>query len=88
MPHPFVPQSRIGEIHDWLPSHYSPINPATGKGNQGAYLAEIPEALFLYIVNQSNAADWAARVSNEEDADLDAAWTRRRRTLGRSPLGL
>jgi hypothetical protein len=37
-----------------LPGRYSPINPATGGGNQGAYLAEISEPLFDAAV--SNAA--------------------------------
>lgn len=33
-----------------LPDRYSPISPTTGHGNQGVYLAEIPEAVFTAIL--------------------------------------
>lgn len=63
----FVPQDRIAEIRKWLPYRYSPINPATGKGNQGAYLAEIPEDLFRFIVSESCVGGWTGELPDDEE---------------------
>jgi hypothetical protein len=53
-----APPVRPKDLLDWLrpllPDRYSPFNPDTGRGNQGAYLAEVSEPLFDAIV--SNAA--------------------------------
>ena len=37
-----------------LPVKYSPINPKSGKGNQNAYLASIPESVFAAVVANAN----------------------------------
>jgi hypothetical protein len=66
---PFVPQARIAEIRKWLPYRYSPINPATGKGNQGAYLAEIPEDLFRFVIDDSGAGGWTGQFPDEQELD-------------------
>jgi hypothetical protein len=45
-----------------LPRKYSPIQPATGKGNQGVYLAQIPETVFDAILGAA-AVDYVALAS-------------------------
>ena len=77
--HPLIAQTSITEFRQWLPSKYSPINPHSGKGNQGAYLAEIPEELFHYVIQRTEANPWAipaeemALQAFERVADTD--WT-------------
>lgn len=44
------PKNFIGEIKDLLPLKHSPIQGASGNGNQGAYLAEIRFELFQAIL--------------------------------------
>ncbi len=51
---PARPKDLMDRLRSLLPDRYSPFNPDTGRGNQGAYLAEISEPLFEAIV--SNAA--------------------------------
>jgi putative restriction endonuclease len=43
---PVSPKSLIGTIGPLLPARYSPIHPISGAGNQKAYLAAIPQAVF------------------------------------------
>ncbi len=47
---PVRPRDLIKRIGPLLPEKYAPISPATGNGNQGAYLAEIPQAVFEMLV--------------------------------------
>jgi putative restriction endonuclease len=46
---PVRPKALIGELGPLLPKRYSPINAASGFGNQKAYLAEIPADVFQLI---------------------------------------
>src|SRR5262245_31445794 len=50
---PIRPKVLMDRLRPLLPGRYSPINPATGRGNQGAYLAEIAEPLFDAIVSNT-----------------------------------
>lgn len=47
------PKSIIDTLRPHLPAQYSPINSATGGGNQNAYLANISEALFELIISST-----------------------------------
>ncbi|MBS0517893.1 MAG: HNH endonuclease [Proteobacteria bacterium] len=47
------PKSLLSTLSPLLPSKYSPIRAGTGDGNQGAYLANISEAVFDAIVGAS-----------------------------------
>ena len=51
---PVRPKDSVDQLRPLLPVRYSPINPATGDGNQGAYLAEISEPLFDAIVSRTS----------------------------------
>jgi hypothetical protein len=51
---PIRPKDLIDLLRPLLPVRYSPIRPATGDGNQGAYLAEISEPLFDAIVRNAS----------------------------------
>lgn len=51
---PLKPKEFIAEIKGLFPSKYSPINPATGYGNQKAYLAEISHTLFEFIIKRTH----------------------------------
>ena len=46
---PVSPRAMIARLGPMLPERYSPINAATGHGNQKAYLASIPQAVFEAI---------------------------------------
>jgi hypothetical protein len=50
---PIRPKDLIDRLRPLLPDRYSPFNPATARGNQGAYLAEISEPLFNVIVSSA-----------------------------------
>ena len=50
---PIRPRDMIDRLRPLLPERYSPFNPDTGRGNQGAYLAEIMKPLFDVIVSNS-----------------------------------
>jgi len=52
---PFSPAQNLADIAPLLPETHSPIRAATGHGNQGAYLAEISEALFSEVLRLGNA---------------------------------
>jgi hypothetical protein len=47
---PIRPKSLLGQIGPLLPEKYSPIRPYSGDGNQGVYLASIPEAVFDIVL--------------------------------------
>ena len=47
---PVRPRDLIGTLGPLLPKRYSPINPASGFGNQKAYLARIPQAAYEVVV--------------------------------------
>ncbi|HEX4196864.1 MAG TPA: HNH endonuclease signature motif containing protein [Caulobacteraceae bacterium] len=47
---PIRPKAIIAALGPLLPKRYSPINPASGSGNQKAYLANIPEGVFNVVV--------------------------------------
>jgi hypothetical protein len=44
------PKDLLPVLAPLLPTKYSPIRPHSGNGNQGVYLAEIPEAVFGAVV--------------------------------------
>jgi hypothetical protein len=47
---PVRPKDLLETLAPILPNKYSPIRPHSGDGNQGVYLAEIPEAVFDAVV--------------------------------------
>jgi hypothetical protein len=46
---PVRPKDMIGRLGPLLPRTHSPIRPETGDGNQGVYLAAIPEPVFAMV---------------------------------------
>jgi hypothetical protein len=50
---PIRPRDLVDRLRPLLPDHHSPFNPNTGRGNQGAYLAEISQPLFEAIVSDT-----------------------------------
>ena len=44
------PRDMMETLGRLLPSKYSPINPTSGVGNQNAYLAAVPESVFVAVV--------------------------------------
>lgn len=42
---PVMPRDELAQIAPLLPTKYSPLHPATGKGYQSVYLAALPDAL-------------------------------------------
>ncbi len=49
LPSPLHPKSHMAQIGPVLPSKYSPLQ-SNGNGNQGVYLAEVPEAMALVLI--------------------------------------
>jgi hypothetical protein len=47
---PVRPKDMIGRLGPLLPRSHSPIRPETGDGNQGVYLASIPEPVFDMVM--------------------------------------
>jgi putative restriction endonuclease len=47
---PVRPKDMIGRLGPLLPKSHSPIRPETGDGNQGVYLAAIPEPVFDMVM--------------------------------------
>ena len=66
---PLDPKDHMKAIEPTLPSRYSPIR-ANGYGNQGAYLAEIPESMAL-IVAQLASPELLAIIQGISMADAD-----------------
>jgi putative restriction endonuclease len=50
---PISPKSLMDRLRPLLPARYSPIHPATGGGNQAAYLAQISRPLFDAVMSQT-----------------------------------
>lgn len=55
LPRAVEPRRHLDDIGPLLPSKYSPFSLKAKRGNQGAYLAEVSEALFRYILAQAGA---------------------------------
>jgi putative restriction endonuclease len=51
---PIRPKDLMEQLRSLWPTRYSPFNPAKGRGNQGAYLAEISQPLFDAIVSNAS----------------------------------
>src|SRR5207253_9413951 len=68
---PVRPKAHIGDLRQWLPKKYSPIKAKTGNGNQGAYLAEIQQQIFNFIIEQSGGDPeaWNDVERSEEKSD-------------------
>lgn len=47
---PIKPKSILGQIAHLLPNKYSPLQAATGNGNQKAYLTEVSQQIFELLV--------------------------------------
>ena len=63
------PKEQLGLIAPLLPTKYSPIQAATGNGNQSVYLAEIPEALGRLLLAMLDMADQATLLVDDADGD-------------------
>lgn len=50
---PIRPKSLMDRLRPLLPARHSPIRPATGDGNQAAYLAQISQPLFDVVTSQT-----------------------------------
>lgn len=48
---PVRPKDLLSTLAPLLPSKYSPIRPHSGDGNQGVYLAEIPQTVFDAVIS-------------------------------------
>lgn len=60
LPIRFRPKPLIAQFRHWLPAKYFPINPRSGNGSEKAYLAEIREELFQFLVEQGGGEpNWA-----------------------------
>jgi putative restriction endonuclease len=80
---PVRPKDRIAELGPRLPEKYSPIQPDTGNGNQGAYLAEVDRSVYELLVGAAGVRD----VSQALDVpDLDAALARVENQMQKSIL--
>jgi putative restriction endonuclease len=53
---PIRPKTILSQLAPLLPAKYSPIQPATGDGNQKAYLSKVSEALFEVVHGQSSSS--------------------------------
>ncbi|MCV4271837.1 HNH endonuclease [Pseudomonas capsici] len=76
---PVSPKQKIEGLKGLLPAKYSPISLKTGNGNQGAYLAEIGQSAFEYLISQKDfpkasvslSAHSARDVLNEIDSAIE-----------------
>jgi putative restriction endonuclease len=57
LPTPLRPKDHMSKIGPFLPAKYSPIR-ATGDGNQGAYLAKIPDEMAAAVI-ELLGAQWS-----------------------------
>lgn len=65
---PVRPKDRIQELGPLLPTKYSPIQPDTGNGNQGAYLAEVGKEVYDLLIGNIGVRD-AGYVLDASDVD-------------------
>lgn len=100
---PFRPKDHIASLGPLLPAKYSPIQPATGNGNQKAYLAEIGASVFDFITGHDpsltienyeptvkaplEALDDAIEANLLADPGIDST-TKQQLTLARKGQGL
>lgn len=70
---PVRAKDRIDELRPYLPKKYSPIQPDTGDGNQGAYLAEIDKSVYELLAGRLGVRDEEQEV---EALEIDAPLTR------------
>ncbi len=68
--HPVRPKERMDKLGPLLPKKYSPINPATGNGNQKAYLAEIGRAVVELLVGPDIPSVETASLGDDADGRL------------------
>jgi putative restriction endonuclease len=80
---PVRPKDRIAELGPLLPEKYSPIQPDTGNGNQGAYLAEVDKSVYELLVGPAGVRDVSQVL---EVPDLDAALARVENQMQKSIL--
>jgi len=78
---PVVPRDELEQIAPLLPTKYSPLHPATGKGYQSVYLAALPDALgallWKLVVSSHNpmiARDSAAAVLRSSEDPERQRW--------------
>lgn len=63
------PKEHLALIGPLLPTKYSPIQAATGNGNQSVYLAEIPEALGRLLLAMLDMTDQATLLMDDVDGE-------------------
>lgn len=68
---PIRPKDHIAELHPFLPERYSPIR-ATGDGNQGVYLAAVPEDLANMLLQLIGDQADSALASIDEEAIFES----------------
>lgn len=70
----FRPKPLIDQFRHWLPPKYFPINPRNGNGSEKAYLAEICEELFQYLLAQAGGEPrWALVLEPSTSPPTDTA---------------
>lgn len=68
---PVRPKDHIKELAPLLPDRYSPIQPNTGNGNQGAYLAEVGREVYEFLIGPLGTLDAGYELeSSQTDAPL------------------
>lgn len=55
--HPFRLKEHLNEFKPFLPEKYSPISLNNGNGNQGCYLAHIPNKFAAYLIDKSGVVE-------------------------------
>jgi hypothetical protein len=77
------PKDRIEELRQHLPTKYSPIQPDTGNGNQGAYLAEVDKSVYELLVGHTGVRE---TTQGSDASNLDALLMRLDDTVQKSIL--
>jgi hypothetical protein len=69
---PVSPKALISTLGPMLPEKYSPIHRETGAGNQKAYLAEVPPAVFQIVARAAEFpdVDFSRPGANSRQGDL------------------
>lgn len=86
--HPVAPREAWADIQPLLPSKYSPLNPANGKGLQSVYLAELPLELGLLLWRLIEQRGNATQVRDQRAALIASAEEPERETWERHELQL